>query len=227
MVVIAGIFHTSKEKIMKKILVLVAMMFNVSAYAGNIKSESSASPGCTTCVGFSGQMSRELTQSQAATSASTATNQGSGNGNSVNINKDAISVDLSNHSVIPSNTETNVHYSGSQTIKNVPSVSGPPLTTSNDTCMGSTSGSFNIAGLGIGGGSTWTDTNCKRLKNSRELWNMGMKGASMALMCMETENRAALEMTGYVCPQTEQANKEAAAKKASADKLVADTAASK
>jgi hypothetical protein len=92
-----------------------------------------------------------------------------------------------------------------QTIKNTPSVSGPALTTSNDTCMGSTSGSLNIAGLGIGGGTSWVDENCKMLKNSRELWNMGMKAASMALMCNDPANREALELTGYVCPQTARA----------------------
>lgn len=73
--------------------------------------------------------------------------------------------------------------------------------------MGSTSGSFNIAGLGIGG-STWTDNNCKRLKNSRELWNMGMKAASLALLCNDPENREALEVTGYQCPETPTARKQ-------------------
>lgn len=92
-----------------------------------------------------------------------------------------------------------------QVIKNTPSVNGPALTTSNDTCMGSTSGSVNIAGLGIGGGTSWVDTNCKRLKNAREFWNMGMKGAAMALMCNDDENREALELTGYECPQTTRA----------------------
>lgn len=103
-----------------------------------------------------------------------------------------------------------MQYSGTQTIKNTPSVSGPMLTTSNDTCMGSTSGSLNIAGLGFGGGSTWVDTNCKRLKNSRELWNMGMKAASLALMCNDKENLEALELTGFVCPQTARKNEKTA-----------------
>ena len=90
--------------------------------------------------------------------------------------------------------------SGTETIKNVPNPNAPALTTSNDTCMGSTSGSVTIAGFGIGGGTTWTDTNCKRLKNSRELWNMGMRAASLALLCMDADNRTALEQTGYTCP---------------------------
>ena len=89
---------------------------------------------------------------------------------------------------------------GNQTIKNVPSVNGPMLSTSNDTCMGSVSGSLNMAGFGIGGGSTWVDKNCKMLKNSRELWNMGMRAAALALMCNDEDNRSALEATNYVCP---------------------------
>lgn len=97
---------------------------------------------------------------------------------------------------------TRIEYSGTQTIRNVPSVSGPPLTTSNDTCMGSSSGSINGPGFGIGLGSTWQDKNCVMLKNARELWNMGMKAASLALICNDEANRVALEVTGFTCPQT-------------------------
>lgn len=89
-----------------------------------------------------------------------------------------------------------------QRIYNTPSVSGPPLVSSNDTCMGSSSGSVNAPGIGVSIGTTWTDTNCKMLKNSRELWNMGMKAAAMALMCNDKDNREALELTGFECPQT-------------------------
>jgi hypothetical protein len=129
--------------------------------------------------------------SQTASTNAAATNQG----NSQNI------VFTS-----PPVTTQSVNYSGEQTIKNVPSVNGPLLTTSNDTCMGSTTGSLNVAGLGIGGGSTWVDKNCKMLKNSRELWNMGMKAAAMALMCADEDNRVALEVTGYSCPKVERKN---------------------
>ena len=103
----------------------------------------------------------------------------------------------------PADTTATVHQTFStQTIKNTPSVSGSPLTSSNDTCMGSASGSANVPGIGLSFGKTYTDDNCVMLKNSRELWNMGMKAASMALMCMDKNNRDALEITGYVCPQS-------------------------
>lgn len=90
-------------------------------------------------------------------------------------------------------------------IKNTPSVNGPPLTSSNDTCMGSASGSVNAPGIGVSLGKTYTDANCVMLKNSRELWNMGMKAAALALMCKDADNREALELTGFECPQTTKA----------------------
>lgn len=99
-------------------------------------------------------------------------------------------------------------------IRNTPSVNGPALTSSNDTCMGSTSGSANAPGIGIGFGTSWVDGNCKMLKNSRELWNMGFKAAALALMCNDGENREALEATGFECPQT--AKQKASEKKAAA-----------
>lgn len=105
--------------------------------------------------------------------------------------------------VIKGGTDSTVHQTfGTQTIRNTPSVSGGNLTSSNDTCMGSATGSANGPGFGISLGKTYVDENCKMLKNSRELWNMGMKGAAMALMCMDANNRAALEMTGFQCPQS-------------------------
>jgi len=105
--------------------------------------------------------------------------------------------------VVSGGTNNTVHQTfGTQTIKNTPSVSGSPLVSSNDTCMGSASGSINGPGFGLSLGKTYTDENCVMLKNSRELWNMGMKGAAMALMCSDSKNRYALEITGYRCPQS-------------------------
>lgn len=85
-------------------------------------------------------------------------------------------------------------------IRNTPSMFGPALVSSNDTCMGSTSGSLATPGLGVSFGSTWVDDNCKMLKNSQALWNMGFKAASVALMCNDEKIKAALELTGYTCP---------------------------
>lgn len=129
---------------------------------------------------------------------------GSGNGTATN---QGVAASNTNNFTSPANTtaaiDQNVH--GTQTIRNTPSVSGPNLTSSNDTCMGAASGSINAPGIGLSLGKTYTDDNCVMLKNSRELWNMGMKGAAMALMCTDAKNREALELTGYECPQTTKA----------------------
>lgn len=113
--------------------------------------------------------------------------------------------------LIDTNGHQNVNYSGEYKLKNVPSMASPHLTTSNDTCMGSISGTVAVPGFGIGGGSTVIDENCVMLKNSRELWNMGMRAAAMARMCMDAKNREALEITGFKCPQDEVETKQVSA----------------
>jgi len=76
----------------------------------------------------------------------------------------------------------------------------PALTSSNDTCMGSASvGAAGVA-FGLSFGSSYTDDNCMMLKNARELWNMGFRGAAVARMCMDERNRRALEISGVPCP---------------------------
>lgn len=141
---------------------------------------------------------------QTNTSSSTSAAEAAANNTGGNLTISAPLV-VQEASVIPTETTANVKYSGTQTVKNVPSVSGPPLTSSNDTCMGSASGSVNAPGFGVSLGKTYTDANCVMLKNSRELWNMGMKAAALALMCTDEANRTALELTGYECPQTTKA----------------------
>lgn len=140
-------------------------------------------------------------------SSSSATTSAQGNNQAVTFSSPASTTTqstlTSNQNIVNSGaTQTGVEYGGSYTIKNVPSVNGPNLTTSNDTCMGSTSASANGPGVGLSFGTTWTDEHCKRLKMSRELWNKGMKAASLAMDCMDAAAQAALEMTGTKCPQS-------------------------
>lgn len=138
--------------------------------------------------------------SQNTSTASTATGTATNAGNSQNITFTSPAASTSTATV---NGDTTQHIDyGTQVIKNTPSVSASPLVSSNDTCMGSASGAINGPGFGIGLGKTYTDTNCVMLKNAREMWNMGMRGAAMARMCMDADNKDALEMTGFVCPQT-------------------------
>lgn len=151
---------------------------------------------CFAATSFAQSVDNNNAQSSASTSAV-------GNAQSITFVSPAESHSTQNINNISSGTTKSVvEYAGSYTLKNVPSVSGPNLTTSNDTCMGSSSGSANGPGFGVSFGSTWTDEHCKRLKMSRELWNKGMKAASLAIDCMDPTARVALEITGSKCPQS-------------------------
>ena len=172
---------------MKTLLITAALLMSTSVFAADTVTTGCA-PGSTTCA--------------AANSISSSGSEASNQGNSQQITFTSPPTQTQTQ-IIQGGTESTMHQTfGTQTIKNTPSVSGSPLTSSNDTCMGSASGSANVPGIGLSFGKTYTDDNCVMLKNSRELWNMGMKAASMALMCMDKNNRDALEITGYVCPQS-------------------------
>ena len=70
----------------------------------------------------------------------------------------------------------------------------------NDTCTVSYSAAVQTQILGASGGGTVRDLNCERLKNAKTLYNMGMKVASVALMCQEKSILEAMEMAGTPCP---------------------------
>lgn len=167
---------------MKKLLaIFVSCIFVSGAWA----SETSEKP---TPVQAGNSAAQEQAQQQSSSSGASSNN--AGNNQYIIFNSPEKSI-----------SEAKVTYSGTQTLKNVPSVSGPPLTSSNDTCMGSSSGSVNMAGFGASYGSTWTDDNCVMLKNSREMWNMGFRAAALARMCMDELNRDAFDLTELECPQ--------------------------
>mgnify|MGYP003396934382 FL=1 len=180
---------------MKKLLTIAILLSPIGVMAQSATANGSSSTSTTSALG----------NNQAVTFISSSPSV-------ITTNANVNTTSTSTNNLITSGTSTNiVEYQGSYTLKNVPSVSGPPLTTSNDTCMGSTSASANGAGFGVSFGSTWTDDHCKRLKMSRELWNKGMKAASLAIDCMDPSARSALEMTGTKCPQSMTAEERKAA----------------
>lgn len=125
------------------------------------------------------------------------TNVSGAEANAVNAGNNQ-SVEVNANTYIPA--EQTIRYEGSYTVKNVPSMDAPNITSSNDTCMGSASGAVAGPGFGVSVGSTFTDDNCIMLKNARELWNMGMRAAALAHMCSDPEVAKSLEVTGYKCP---------------------------
>lgn len=198
----------------------IAAVFSVGAHAQAVANGLSGQGQNQTTNVSSGSSSTAVAQGGAGGSGGSAVNAGNNqtfnptlNFNSpevqtVNQNVNGTTTQNQNingrtESVLSGNRTENVVYSGDYKVKNVPSMAAPNLTSSNDTCMGSASASVAFAGVGLGGGSTFTDEHCKRIKMSRELWNKGMKAASLAMDCMDRDAREALELTGFTCPQTE------------------------
>lgn len=96
----------------------------------------------------------------------------------------------------------NFNQPQSQTIKNTPGLFAGGLTSSMDTCLGSTSGGVATPGFGFTLGGTVVDQNCVLRKNVDLLYRMGMTAAALALICGEDETmRRALVQTGYQCPE--------------------------
>ncbi|WP_211441426.1 hypothetical protein [Collimonas humicola] len=106
----------------------------------------------------------------------------------------------------PNNTKTTVDYGGTYSIKTVPNIVAPSLTTTlSDTCMGSASFGLSFTGFGATGGTTMVDQACVRRLDSREFRAMGLNDVALALLCQSEANRKAVESTGRSCPGMERA----------------------
>ena len=191
---------------MKKLTALLLLLTCLSANAQTASQQQNQQQTSTSQASNEGnnQSITFVSTAPAATTSAITQNITSNGTQTVNQNVSGTTTQNVNQNSTISGTQTqNIVYSGTQTVKNVPSVSGQALTSSNDTCMGSASGSANGPGFGVSLGKTYVDEACVRIKASRELWNKGMKAASLALDCMDKDIHDALTMTGYICPQDE------------------------
>jgi peptidoglycan-associated lipoprotein len=108
-----------------------------------------------------------------------------------------------------SNSSTSVSVGGDDN----PASSAAPvyLTTSNDTCMGSSGVGGQGMSFGFSIGTTWTDKNCVMLKNAREMKSQGHDKAAKIRLCMDEDNAIAFEAAGDPCPRALKTSQRAAA----------------
>jgi len=84
---------------------------------------------------------------------------------------------------------------------NPPSAISPSINSSNsDLCVVGVSGAVQTQILGISSGLTVRDLNCERLKNSKLLFDLGMKVAAVALLCQNRMIWDAMQNSGTPCP---------------------------
>lgn len=102
------------------------------------------------------------------------------------------------------NTNTNINSSGSMdtTIQSPPpSAISPQVSTSgSDLCVVGISGAVQTQILGISGGKTVKDLNCERIRASKLLSDLGMRVASVALLCVDDRVKEAMKNAGTPCP---------------------------
>ena len=91
---------------------------------------------------------------------------------------------------------------GTTTVDRTPSPAVSPnvIINNQDVCTTGISGAAQSAWFGISMGKTIRDETCERLKLARSLYGMGMKVASVSLMCQDTRVFQAMEMAGTPCP---------------------------
>lgn len=101
-------------------------------------------------------------------------------------------------------TESTITTNGrtETTLKSPPaSAISPTINTSNsDLCTFGVAGAVQTQILGISTGTQFTDENCERLKNSKTLYDMGMKVAAVSLMCQDERVFKAMMNAGTPCP---------------------------
>ena len=162
---------------------------------------------------------------QAVTNNSTSNNTSSSESTSTNknVNESTSKSDvttnnqnINNNNINANNRNTNINQSSStqvieQRVKSPPASAIAPsiMSYSQDLCTTGRSGAMQGQLFGFSGGTTVRDMNCERLKLSKYLYDMGMKVASVSLLCQDNRVFQAMEMAGTPCPNFGKIGKEA------------------
>ncbi len=98
-------------------------------------------------------------------------------------------------------TSSNNTVSSNTIDRTPPTASAPNVVINNaDVCVTAVGGAAQTSIVGVSVGTTLRDKNCERLKLARSLYGMGMKVASVSMLCQDTRVFQAMEMAGTPCP---------------------------
>ena len=91
----------------------------------------------------------------------------------------------------------NMNYKGQP----VPSAIAPSMSAfSQDICGVPLSAAVSTVGIGVSGGSVYTDANCERIKLAKTLSDMQLKVAAVGILCADDRVWDAMMMSGSPCP---------------------------
>ena len=101
------------------------------------------------------------------------------------------------------NNNVNKTYNGAGSGRQMPAntaVSPSLMSTGQQSCLKSISGGLQLVSVGISSGKYIQDEECNRRLNAITLSNMGMKVASVSLMCQNAQVWRAMFMSATPCP---------------------------
>jgi len=111
-------------------------------------------------------------------------------------NADTIYTDSTTRSTVDSTLNSNTKITSPP-----PSAISPNINTTNsDLCTVGVAGAVQTQILGISAGTTVRDMNCEMLKNSKTLYDMGMKVAAVSLLCSDKRVFDSMQNAGSPCP---------------------------
>ena len=190
---------------------------NVNTNTNNSTSNNTNTNNNTNTSTVNSTVNQNVTNTNSSTSANT--------NNNTNVNQSTSSSDVktdnknvNENNSKSDNTNRNINESNStQTINQNVKSEAPPasaiapsiMSYSQDLCTTGVSGAFQGQVFGFAGGKAVVDQNCERLKLSKYLYDMGMKVASVALLCQDERVFKAMEMAGTPCPYNGKIGKEA------------------
>lgn len=119
-----------------------------------------------------------------------------GDGDDTNIEGDLNTSNSNNNNV-------NKTYNGAGSGRQMPAntaVSPSLMSTGQQSCLKSISGGLQLVSVGISSGKYVQDPECNRRLNAITLSNMGMKVASVSLMCQNAQVWRAMFMSATPCP---------------------------
>jgi hypothetical protein len=173
----------------------------------NINNSTSASTNTNIS---SGDVTQRNINSSVSTSTGETTNTNNNNSvSSSTVATTANNVDSStiNQTVSANNSNKNINEStGQQSIDQTvhsppPSAMSPSMMSySQDVCTSGASLAIQTQIFGFSGGKSITDDNCELMKLSKTLYDMGMRVASVSLLCQDERVWQAMEMAGTPCP---------------------------
>tara|TARA_R110000751_G_scaffold140407_1_gene244097 strand:+ start:543 stop:1235 length:693 start_codon:yes stop_codon:yes gene_type:complete len=154
-------------------------------------------------LGFSWIMDSALADNDVTSTGSTTNDQINSTGSNTAItggyNSESTTTYSSGSSSNATTTNTTNAYTGDSRV--VPSASAPAISSmSQDLCTVGISAGGQSFSFGASLGMTKRDLNCERLKLAKALHDMGMKVASIALMCQDSRVFSAMAMSGTSCP---------------------------